>query len=265
MATVYKSIHLPVGYEVAIKADADPDFIDLGVTKDAGTLEFTYDAVKVTGSQAEPVLNYFKNMAMTATFSLYQQELSNINRLMSGATAYTTTAGVSVSGAVDTYLTGEWARSEFIPFQNQQGTGVVPTAISVANPGALVLDTDYSVVESNGKWGIVIIPARGNLANTLAITYTYTPSASRNLTAGASSVDIEPRQLRLRKLLDTGKYWTCTIYAATATSGLSFSLPRYDEDEPNALEVVLEGQLDTSRSSMDQLFSIVDEFGTTDI
>ena len=142
MATVYKSIHLPVGYEVAIKADSDPSFVDLGVTKDAGTLEFTYDAVKVTGSQAEPVLNYVKNMAMTATFSLYQQELSNINRIMSGATAYTTTASTPVSVTDEDYLAGEWALNTFIPFLNQTGTGDVPTSITLANDGALTLDTD---------------------------------------------------------------------------------------------------------------------------
>ncbi|MBA4274022.1 MAG: hypothetical protein C0436_00050 [Alphaproteobacteria bacterium] len=261
----YKAIHLPVGYEVAIKADTDPDWIGLGVTKDAGSLEFTYDAIKVTGSQAEPVLNYIKNMVMNATFSLYQQELSNLNRIMSGATQYTTVAGVAVPGAVDSYTATNWAREVFIPFRNQNGVGTVPTSISVANPGALLLGTDYVVLKSGDKWGIMVLAARGNLSNTLAITYTYTPSAKRVLSAGSVSKDISPRQLRIRKQLKPGKYWTATIYSAATTSGLTFTMPRYDADEPDALEVVMEGQLDTTRSDLDMLFKIEDEVNITDI
>ena len=55
------------------------------------------------------------------------------------------------------------------------------------------------------------------------------------------------------------------IYAAVNTSGLTFSLPRYDEDEPASLEITMTGQLDTTRSDLDQLFKIEDEFGITDI
>jgi len=262
----YKSIHLPVGYQVAIKADTDPDWVDLGVTKDSGTLEFTYDAIKVTGSQAEAVLNYVKNMTMNASFSLYQQDLKNIDKIMSGATSYTVTDGVLVPDYQQTAAVG-WARETFIPFTKQNASGAVPGNITVNNPGALVLGTDYIVTKSGDKWGIIILAARGNLANVLLLEYDYTPAASRNITAGASAVDIQPRALRIRKLLDAAnnKYWTCIIYAATATSGLSFSLPRYDEDEPNSLEVQMEGQLDTTRSTMDQLFTIIDEFGTEDI
>jgi len=263
----YKCIHLPVGYQVAIKSSTDPDWVDLGVTKDAGTLEFTYDAIKVTGSQAEPVQNYAKNMVMNATMSLYQQELSNINRLMAGVTNYSSTAATPVN-VVDENVAVGWARETFIPFANQSYNGTVPTGITVENPTvALVNDTDYIIMQSNGKWGIMVLDTRGTLSSALNLTYTYTPAASRTLTAGASSINVAPRQLRIRKLLDASanKYWTVYIYAAVNTNGLSFSLPRYDEDEPSALEVQMSGQLDTSRTSMDQLFSIVDEFGTDGI
>lgn len=261
----YQAIHLPVGYEVAIKADTDPDWIDLGVTKDAGSMEFTYDAIKVTGSQAEPVLNYIKNMVMNATFSLYQQDLKNIDKLMSGATQYSTVAGTPVAGQIDSYTAGNWVREQFIPFRFQSGDGSVPTAISVANPGALVLGTDYVILKSGDKWGIMVLATRGNLANTLAVTYTYTPSAKRVLSGGSVSKDIAPRQLRIRKQLEPGKYWTATIYSAATTSGLTFTMPRYDADEPDALEVTMEGQLDTTRSDLDMLFKIEDEVNLVDI
>ena len=266
MGQQYKSIHLPVGYSVDIKSASDPDWVSLGVTANEGSLEFTYDAIKVTGSQAEGVLNFVKNMVMNAGFSLYQLELSNINRLMAGATSYSQTAATPVAVDDEDYLTGDWALDTFIPFKNQSGAGTVPTSISVVNDGTLTLDTDYLVIQSGGKWGIVVLDTVStDTDETLEVNYTYTPSASRKLTAGSRAVDVQTRALRLRKELATGKFWTVEIYAATNTAGLSFSLPRFDADEPAILEVTMEGQLDTTRSDMDQLFSITDEFGTEDI
>jgi hypothetical protein len=166
---------------------------------------------------------------------------------------------------VQTVVTGAWAREVFIPFNKQNGNGTVPASIVITNPGTLVLNTDYIVVQSNGVWGILVLATKGNLANSLVLTYNYTPSAKRTLSMGSASVDIRPRALRIRKLLDTGKYWTMYIYAAVNSNGLTFSLPRYDADEPSILEVVMSGQLDTSRTDLDQLFKIEDEFGIENI
>ena len=269
MATSYKSVHLPVGYEVAIQTDpATPDvYTDLGVTMNEGSLAFSYDSVKITGSKAEGVLNYNKNMALEATFTLLQQDLNNINKLMTGTTSYAAVAGTPVAGATQTLVANAWSFDKFYPFEHQQGTGVVPTAISLANDGAIVEQTDYFIMQdASGKWGFMVIDTVDtDTAFNLVATYTYTPSASRTLSAGSSSVDIVPRSLRIRKLLDTGKYWTMIIYAAVNSGGLNFSLPRYDADEPSVLEVVMTGQLDTARADLDQLFKITDEYGIEDI
>ncbi len=269
MATTYKAVHLPVGYEVAIQTDpAVPDvYTDLGVTMNEGSLAFSYDAVKVTGSRAEGVLNFFKNMVMEAAFTLMQQELSNIAKLLSGAGSYAVVAGTPVVGATQTLVALAWAFDKFYAFEHQQGAGTVPTAVSVVNNGALAEQTDYFIMQdASGKWGIMVIDtAATDVAYNLVITYTYTPAAKRTLSAGSASVDVTPRSLRIRKLLDTGKYWTMYIYAAVNSGGLSFSLPRYDADEPSILEVTMSGQLDTARSDLDQLFKIEDEFGITDI
>ena len=263
----YTSVHLPVGYKVEIETTpGSGTFTDLGVTMNEGSLNFTYDAIKVTGSRAEGVLNFFKNMSLEASFSLLQQELSNIHKLMSGATAYASVPGTLVTGYVQTIMANAWARETFIPFERQQGAGTVPLAIVVTNPGNLVLGTDYTIIkDESGKWGIVVIAARGVLTNNLVITYNYTPSAARTLSAGSSSVDVTTRVMKISKLLDTGKEWIMTIYAAVNSSGLSFSLPRYDADEPSVLEVTMTGQLDTTRTDLDQLFKITDQYGITDI
>jgi len=265
----YTSVHLPVGYKVEIETTpGSGTFTDLGVTMNEGSLNFTYDAIKVTGSRAEGVLNFFKNMSLEASFSLLQQELSNIHKLMSGATAYDTVDGTPVA-ATDSYLANAWVAEKFYPFANQNGDGTVPASITVECPLATVLtnDTDYVIgQDGNGKWGIFFIDTVAvDPTKAMEINYTYTPSASRTLTAGSSSVDISTRVMKISKELDTGKWWTMTVYAAVNTSGLSFSLPRYDSDEPSVLEVTMTGQLDTTRSELDKLFSISDSFGVADI
>lgn len=265
----YTSVHLPVGYKVEIETTpGSGTFTDLGVTMNEGSLNFTYDAIKVTGSRAEGVLNFFKNMSLEASFSLLQQELSNIHKLMSGATDYSVVNDTPVA-ATDSYDAAAWAAEKFYAFEHQSGDGTVPTSITVECPllTTLTEDTDYIVMQdSSGKWGVYFIDTVAtDPTKAMEINYTYTPSASRTLTAGSSSVDISTRVMKISKELDTGKWWTMTVYAAVNTSGLSFSLPRYDSDEPSVLEVTMTGQLDTTRSELDKLFSISDSFGITDI
>lgn len=263
----YTSVHLPVGSKVEIETTAGGGtYTDLGVTMNETTLAVTYDQIKVTGSRAEGVLNFFKNMSIEATFSLLQIELSNIHKLMSGSTAYATVAGSLVTGHVQTLVANTWEREKFIPFDQQQGAGTVPASIVVTNPSTLTNDTDYIIVQdASGVWGIIVLDTKGTLTNNLVFTYNYTPSASRTLSMGSPSIDVTARALRVSKELDSGKWWTMVIYAAVNTSGLSFSMPRYDADEPSILEVTMTGQLDTTRSDLDQLFKITDEFGITDI
>lgn len=266
----YTSVHLPVGYKVEIETTAGGGtYTDLGVTMNDGTLNFTYDAIKVTGSRAEGILNYVKNMSIEAQFTLVQQELSNINRLMSGATAYTTVDGSAVTGATQAVTATNWGYNDLIELEHQMGDGSAPTvtAVSGSTDGPLVAGTDYFVGEANGKYGITVVDS-GTVTTenqTINITYNYTPAASRVLTAGSPSVDITARKMKISKQLDTGKWWTMTIHAATNTSGLNFSLPRYDADEPSILEVTMTGQLDTTLTDMAQLFTLTDEFGVTDI
>lgn len=258
----YDNVHLPRGYEVAIQTDtATPNvYTDLGVTYDDGSVEFTYDKTEWTGSQGEPIKTFYNNMAINATFTLAQIQLVNINRLLSGASAYSTTAATPVSVTDEDLLTGAWALNTFIPFANQSGAATVPTSITLANAGALVLDTDYIIVQSAGIWGVVILDtADTDIDETLELNYTYTPAATSILTAGSSSIDVVPRSLRIRKSNPDGLYFTFTVYSATQDDGFSMAFPRWDSTDPVTLPVTMTGKLDTSRTNLDQLFRIVDE------
>ena len=253
----YAGVHLPVGYEVAVKNDGGT-FVDLGVTNEAGTIEATYETVKWTGSRAEAIKTFYKEFTVSATMSLAQIQLENINLLMSGGTDYTTTAAEEVDGAEQTLAGGSWAEDTWYKFEGQQAAGTAPTAVSMANDGDL---TAFELVKVGNEWGFVVQTAT-DTDDDLVVTYTYTPAASKHLSMGSQSVDITPRAVRIRKNLGTiadPKYFSVEIYAAVNEAGLSLSFPRYDADDIQALEVSLTGQLDVTRSDLDQLLKITDE------
>jgi hypothetical protein len=267
MATNYEAVHLPRGYEVAIQTDVGTPgvYTDLGVTYEDASMEFTYDTTKWTGSQGEAIKTFLNNMAVSTTFNLAQIKLDNINKLMSGASAYSTVAGTPVAVTGETTAGGSWTAPQFIAFQNQSASGAVPTSISVVNDGTLTISTDYDVVKLGDTWGVYVKDTvNTDDAEDVVLAYTYTPAASKKISVGSSSVDIAPRALRLRKNMGTTaapKWFTVLVYSAVNEGGLSMAFPRWDATEPTTLAITMTGQLDTSRTDLDQLFSITDEFG----
>ena len=265
----YNNVHIPVGYEVAIKSVGDPAWVDAGVTADEATLNFTYDQVKVSGSQAESILNYAKNMILDGGLSLYQQDLRIVSKFLGGISEYSVQAGTPVAGATQTELSGAWAWNAPILIDNQNYDGSINSINSVTGgtDGLLVDETDYYIGQDVlGRTVITIIDSATVTieAQDMVIDYDHDPAASRTITAGSASVTIVPYQIRIRKQLETGKWYTMTIHAAVDVAGLSMTMPRYDADEPNKLVIEIQGQLDVSRTPLDQLFSIVDEFGVAD-
>lgn len=268
MATTYNNVHLPVGYEVAVQTDPTVAgvYTDLGVTMDDGEVVVAYDELKVTGSRAEGLIRAFKNMSVEISATLAQIETSNIHKLMSGATAYAAVAAAPAAASTDTYAIAGWSMAKFIPFLNQNGAGTVPATITVESPAltVLTLGTDYDIIQNeNGLWGVAMIDtvAVDPATNALLVKYTHTPSASRGLTMGSASVTITPRAFRIRKLLATGKYFTIIVYSAVNTSGLSLAFPRYDTDTVTTLPITIRGECDATRSDLDQLLSITDQYG----
>lgn len=267
----YNNVHLPVGYEVAVQTDPSVAgvYTDLGVTMDDGELTVSYDELKITGSRAEGLIRAFKNFSVEMSATLAQIELSNVNKLMSGASAYAPVDATPAAPSTDTYAIAGWSTAKFIPFLNQNGAGTVPATITVESPASttLTLNTDYSIVQNeNGVWGIILIDTEpvNPAANALLVKYTHTPAASRGLTMGSASVSVTPRAFRIRKLLATGKYFTVIIYSAVNTAGLSLAFPRYDNDSVTTLPITIRGECDVTRSDLDQLLSITDQYGIID-
>lgn len=259
MAAEFERVDLPTGYDFAIKTSGDVDWVDLGPTAEAGSLALEWEKVEARASKGQGILTWLKNMKITVTASFYQKYLEKISKLMGGAGTYSTVAASPVVVDDEDYLAGAWALDTFIPFVNQNGAGTVPASITVANDGALTLDTDYIIIQSNGLWGIVVLDtAATDIAETLEINYTYTPAAQEIIKVGSASVEVVPFEVRMRKPIDgVDKYETMYIYSASNESGFSFAFPRFDEDGVPFQEITLSGGIDTDRTDMDQLFSIV--------
>ena len=259
----YDKVMLPRGLEVAIQTDpATPDvYTDLGLIYNDGSIEFSYDQPEWTSSQGEKIKSFIQNMQITASFDLAQMKLENIDKLMSGASAYTTVAGTLVTGHVQTLTASSWAREVFIPFDKKQAAGTAPASLVVTNPGSLVLGTDYIVTQSGEDWGVIVLATRGNLANNLVFTYNYTPAASKKISLGSNSVEIVPRALRIRQNQGTSaapQYLTAVIYSAINQGGLSLTFSRFDSDAPQLVPITMVGRIDPTRTDLDQLFSFED-------
>jgi hypothetical protein len=258
----YEGIHLPRGYEVAVKDDTDT-WQDLGVTMEDGTLEATYDKLEVTGSQAEKLLTVFKNFSVSSTFTLTQIKLENLDLLMSGATSYTETAA-GTTAETETITAGSWALDTWYAFDEQSDDTDIPTSITIQNPTGttLVLDTDYVLYKVGDEWGYKILDtATTDIAENLELAYTTEQLEKNELSIGSSSVEITPRAFRIRKNLGTAStpiYFSVEVYSAVNEGGLSLAFPRYDADGITTIEVQLNGSLDTTRSDLDQLLKITD-------
>jgi hypothetical protein len=260
----YEKVMLPRGLEVAIQTDpATPNvYTDLGVTYSDGSIEYSSDRTEWTGSAAQPIITYYSNMQISAAFDLVQLKLENIHKLMSGVSNLVVDEASPVSVTDEDLAAGSWALETFIPFANQNGAGTVPTSITVANDGALTLDTDYLVVKSGTLWGVIILDtASTDITETLELNYTYTPAASKKLTVGSSSVSVTPRALRIRQNQGTivsPKYLEFILYSTTMESGLSLTFNRFDSDTPQLIPITMTGRADFSRDDKDQLFSFTD-------
>lgn len=132
-------------------------------------------------------------------------DVARLENLLKGIVTLSTVAGSQVAGATQLVAQGSWADRVFIPFENQQGAGTTPTAVSVvgSSDSTLEVNSDYAIVkDAQGIWGIVPnISGEGGTALTtasqnLTITYTYTPNASITITGGTSKT-ATPRYVKI--------------------------------------------------------------------
>jgi hypothetical protein len=262
--SAFGSVHIPAGCTVKV-GDTIGTLIDMGVLKGDCTIEVSYDKVRVQGSKAETLTDYVKNMKATASFTLYQINMTNLQEMLDGIATVTATAGAPVTNFQQFAASGGWAYLGFIPFEHQNATGVVPTNITVIGSvdGSLVADTDYFVVkDENGAWGVYVKDTATvtTLAQILTIEYDYTPAASYTLKMGAASDELTAKVVEFSKTIDT-KVFRARLWSATNESGFTLAFPDSASDEPASMPMTLSGDLDTTKTTGEQLIEVYDEIG----
>jgi hypothetical protein len=269
--TTLSKLVYPDGLHFGVSDDAGASFADVGVM--GGSVEFTLngDVTQLFTSNSERTDKTWRNMSMTvAPGEMYSWDSEAIETLLGGVFTRTAVAGTPVSGATQILQPG-YVYEKIYPFEGQQATGVVPTAISLGQEttvgsgvytDALVLNTDYVIKrDSNGEWGFALIDT-ATVDNTLGVkaTYTYTPATGAYLKAGTSSQLLTDVVVRFRHYTDTdaGTYdFEVYLYRVTADPG-SFVMTKKgaNDDGVDVWTIGLTADVDSSRTDGDQLVSI---------
>jgi len=195
---------------------------------------------------------------------MFELDPTNIASVSGGVFTSTTTAGTPVVGGTEVIASGDWDYKVYV-LENQESDLSEPTINSVTGgtDGALVLNTDYRMVKTaSNKWGILFISGGNITVLTQAITIDsdYTPAASVALSAGASSVTLTPKVVRFSHTDDNGKVRKLDVYSATlGDAGFTFTFGSQINDGAQSFPITLEGDIDTSRTSGQQLLTYTDE------
>ena len=262
MSSQYSAIHIPAGCDVSV-GDSVDSLENVGVIPmdTDSNIEITYDISNIQGSKKEQVLKFVRNMRATASTELYQIRMPVINKLAGGVMNVQSVAGSAVSGQTHTIDAGfEKGRLYILPGQN--ASGAAQSITNVKQGSSALAAADYTLAkDASGRWGIILTTAgSADITKSVVVTYGYTPAAHYKVTMGDTAVDITKKIVRFSKTVD-GKLFQVTLYSAAMSNGIRLSFPGADEENPVRIPIELEGDLDTSRASGDQLLEIIDEIG----
>jgi len=245
--------------------------IEVGATVDtlvnlgtAQNVEFkeSYTPIVLKPDNAPEITVGVREHYATATFDLWEVDLSNLNLIRGGIDTYSTVAGTQTSVTDELVtLTG----TNLIRLKNKNGDGTEVASITVkgSDNGATTRNTDYIIGVDSAGWTVIgRVSTSLNISDgeTVKVSYTYTPSASVKLSSGGKNT-INPRVVRLTNTNTAGKKFQITIYAAKNQSGIELKLPGDDSEDPLAVPIELKGIIDPTRTAGDQLFEILDEQG----
>lgn len=262
MSSQYSAIHIPAGCDVEV-GDSVDSLENVGVIPmdTDSSIEITYDRSVVQGSKKEQVLTSIRNMKASAKTELYQIRLDVINKLAGDVMNVTAVPGTAVTGRTHSIQAGfEKGRLYILPGQNADGSAV--TVASVKQGSTSLAAADWTLAkDQSGRCGVILTSAgAADATKAVTVTYGYTPAAHYKVTMGAATVDIRKRMVRFSKRVD-GKLFQVTLYSAAMSNGITLSFPGADEENPVRIPIEMEGSLDTSRASGDQLLEIIDEIG----
>lgn len=203
---------------------------------------------RIEFDNVDDLKKFVKGKRMQVTFDLAEINFDNLAVLDAGLINLTTVAGTPVSNATQLVVAGQWDFEQFIEIANQNGDGSAINVDSVtgATDGALTEDTDFHVVEANGKYGIVIHNTGSGGVTTanqnVTIQYDYTPNASKKITMNESG-SATLKVMRIINEDNDGNEFRIDIENGTNFAPISLDFAADDEDNVAILPVDFQGDI----------------------
>lgn len=250
------------GLSFEISTDGMSSWLDMGVMENGASFSPTFDKSDLEAGNAEDPDPLAKNQTITMSPSaLWTWKSANIAAISGGLYNRTAVAGTETTDD-QVVASGDWSFDNAILLTGQNGDGTEPTVNSVtgSTDGAGSAD-DYDTALINGGW--YLIPRDGTNFTTesqsLAINVTYTPAAMYEITTGETTTVLEPFAARFTHWTNdalTEYDWRMTIYRVTPNSVTMEKLGAKSDNDLDSWTIELEGEVDTSRTSGDQLFKM---------
>jgi hypothetical protein len=255
------NIYFPTGTQVLIKATGDSVYSDIGCILAASTGTHNYETDIVECSTGEKVKRY-KNQTIAGAFTLGNLNPENLTKMSGGMFTYVTVDGTPYTPA-DQTITSGWVDKSIIAIDTEKlSTVPVITSVTGGTDGALLEDDDYTIIEySPARSGYaIILNTAGTILTTTAQDVVIdfgsnTPLSSESLTCGDATGDLDATAFKFVSPPDNGKSRVLEIYSATPESGgFVFGFTDVATGGIEQMPITITGDLDTSRTSGDQLF-----------
>lgn len=277
------NIYYPDGAVLAVKADGEAVYTDVGIIMTAIATTLNYDVNEVNTANGDKLDRQVKNMTAALSFTLGNLEPASLVRLGGGVLTKVDTAGSPIATIPDQTIAAGWADQTLIPLtmvvSSSDSTVVrtvaAPTLTSVTldptgTPEVLVEDTDYVVVSdthSPSGWSLQTLSANMGTGSPttfeIVIIYdTNTPIANTTVYAGQSTLVMADVAIQVTHTDDDGLIRRMTLYSGDIDSGgLVFSFKGANEEGIEEMPIAFTGKPDTSLTSGRQLISWTVEDG----
>jgi len=176
-----------------------------------------------------------------------------------------TKIAVDNAGKTYTLSNGVWDKTpaigDHITFAGFAGAGNNGVKTVTASTDTVITVDEACTTEAEGE---TITSTMGGIADgaTVYADYEYTPLASKTYTTGGKTSK-SALQIRMTNYDIDDKEWVMLIHKAYIGDGINLVFPADDDRNPMPCPVKFIGKLDSTRTSGDQLFNIIDSQDTT--
>ena len=258
--TVTDFIFIPDGCKVEV--DDGSGYADLGATSGDVTNTLEYDENKVSSGNAGVVKRAIRNMRISGTFILMNQNPELVAKLGGGMFTRTTVTG-SVNPEDQVQTAPQTGTLNEMILLDSGGTNLRPsstptvTSVTGATSGAL-LASQYDIIADPGSVsGYSIHYESGAVDGSENVTIVYpsqTMVTSQTLKMGKTVDTLTAFAMRFTHTDSNSKIRRLELFSTTASSGgFQFNFKGQTSDGAEEMPISYEAVLDTSRTDGDQL------------